>query len=423
MAGSDSQALASCAKTMILENVQTTRVGGFHRTSEIALAAALVVALAAGCASVRDRVPVPEELSDVAQVPGIPNAKFWGDGLPPNLDENLAKMKERLAAAGPGAGVRSGSYLAISGGGANGAFGAGVLLGWTEAGDRPSFDLVTGISTGALTAPFAFLGPDYDHVIKKIYTTVSTDDILLKRGMIEGLTGDAMFSSDPLKKLIAEYVDEEVMKAIAAEHMKGRTLLVGTTHLDAGRPVIWRIDTIAASGAPNALELIRSVLLASASIPCAFPPVFIEVEANGELYDEIHVDGGTASQVFLYPAALDWGRVVEALDIKGEQRIYVLRNSQLRPRWKTVTPRLAQIVGSTISTLIKTQGVGDLYRIYLGAQRDQLDYNLAYIPSDFNEQQKEAFDPEYMQRLFDLGYEMAKSGYPWDKAPPGMTPP
>jgi len=210
------------------------------------------------------------------------------------------------------------------------------------------------------------------------------------------------------------------MEAIAAEYRKGRALWIGTTNLDAKRPVIWNIGVIAASGGPEALELIHKVILASASIPAAFPPVFIEVEADGDRYDEMHVDGGTASQIFLYPAGIDWGRVAQRLEVNGTPRAYLIRNSSLEPEWETVSPKILPIAGQSIVSLIRTQGIGDMYRIYLNCMRDGLDYNLAYIPEDFDPEPSEAFDPVYMGKLFDLGYRLAKEGYPWSKAPPGF---
>jgi predicted acylesterase/phospholipase RssA len=395
----------------------------FRRNVAMPLVAGSLVVLMLGCASVRERTPVPQELSEVAQIPGIPYARFWGDGLPPDMEKRLEALKAKVKDLDPEALRRPRNYLAISGGGANGAFGAGLLVGWTEAGDRPAFDLVTGISTGALIAPFAYLGPDYDAQLKAVYTSISTKDIMEKRGLLTALTGDAMFSSDPLRELIAKHIDEDLVSAIAAEHRKRRSLLVGTTNLDAARPVIWSIGEITASGAPQALELIRSILLASASIPAAFPPVYVEVEADGRRYDEMHVDGGATSQVFLYPAALDWRKLTQEFGVEGEQRVYVVRNSRLSPEWETVEPKLGPIAGRTIDSLIRTQGIGDLYRIYLGAQRDGLLYNLAYIPADFDEGPEETFDTEHMQKLFDVGYRLAKEGYPWEKTPPGMSPP
>jgi predicted patatin/cPLA2 family phospholipase len=371
-----------------------------------------------GCASVPKRNPVPEVLSEIAQIPGIPMARIWGDELPPNLDKALAELKAQLRANNPEALGRPHIYLAISGGGANGAFGAGLLVGWTQARDRPSFDIVTGISTGALIAPFAFLGPAYDMHLKDVYTTVSTEEIIRVRGLLKIITGDAATSTAPLKKLIARYYGQKMLAAIAAEYEKGRRLFIGTTNLDAERPVFWDITAIAASRDSKALELVHKILLASASIPAAFPPVYIKVEANGQRYDEMHVDGGTTTQVFLFPAELDWRGVAGRLKIEGKSSAYVIRNSFIRPQWEAVDPRLVPIAKRSISSLIRTQGVGDIYRIYIEAQKAGIDYNLAYIPTDFQEKPKEEFDPEYMQKLFDLGYGLAKDGYPWAKTPP-----
>lgn len=376
--------------------------------------------LVQGCASVYKRQPVPEELVLSAQIPGIPRARSWGDEVPAHAKEWFDTPREEVKEE---YGILFGNghtYLAISGGGARGAYGAGVLVGWTEAGTRPEFSIVTGISTGALTAPFAFLGSDYDKQLEEVYTTYSTKDIVKKRPILDALTGSSMTSTRPLQQLIAKYFTQELVEAIAAEHRRGRRLNVGTANLDAGRPVIWNISEIADSGHPKALGLIRKIVLASASIPVAFPPVHIQVEADGQTFDEMHVDGGTASQVYLYPVGIDWARVLEKLEVEDTTHVYVIRNANLDPEWKAVTPKLFPIAGRTIDSLIRTQGFGDLYRIYAAAVRDELDFNLAYIPSDFEVEAKEAFDPVYMKALFDLGYEAAKSGYPWSKTPPGL---
>ena len=341
----------------------------------------------------------------------------------PEFRKNLVRLKIRSWKKSQKPNSKPIDYLAISGGGANGAFGAGLLAGWTKAGNRPEFRVVTGISTGALIAPFAFLGPEYDAILKKFYTTTSTKDIIKKRLPFSILTADSCAVTTPLRKLLKNIIDVKMLQKIVIEHDKGRRLLIGTTNLDAKRPVIWNIGIIAKSGTPDALQLIRDIMLASASVPGAFNPVYIEVEANGRRYDEIHVDGGTSSQVFLNPAPLDMRWAMEQIGLKGKSRIYVIRNSRIKSDWETVKPGIVHILGHTISTLIRTQGIGDLYRIYLGAQRDGMDYNLAFIPSDFNEKPKEVFDPEYMGKLFDLGYQMAQNGYPWEKAPPGFEPP
>lgn len=387
------------------------------------LAMAALAFLVQGCASAPQRNPVPEIYSAIAEVPGIPAARFWGDETPPYMEEWFAISKAELRARYPAIMGRKHNYLALSGGGQNGAFGAGVLVGWTEAGTRPEFTLVTGVSTGALMAPFAFLGSEYDADLKNLFTKYSTKDLLKKRNILKALGSDAVASSAPLKALIAKHVDQNVVEEIATEFRKGRQLFIATTNLDADRPVMWNIGRIAASRVPNAVELVQDIILASAAIPTVFPPVMIEVEAKGQRYDELHVDGGVTSQVFFYPIGLDWRRVVEHLDAKGRPSVYLIRNAKLDPTWKAVKRRLRPIAGRSIAALIRTQGIGDMYRIYISAQRDGMDYRLAYIPDEFNEESKEMFDREYMGKLFDLGYRMAKAGYPWKGSPPGVEAP
>ena len=151
-----------------------------------------------------------------------------------------------------------------------------------------------------------------------------------------------------------------------------------------------------------------------------FPPVLIKVEAEGNLYDEMHVDGGTASQIFLYPAGLDWTLVTNKLEVEGPPHAYLILNSFLEPEWETVKPKIMPIAGKSTDFLIRTQGIGDMYRIFLNCQRDGIDTNLAYIPDHFDRKTKETFDPVYLGELFDLGYQMAKEGYLWVKGPPGF---
>jgi hypothetical protein len=196
--------------------------------------------------------------------------------------------------------------LAVSGGGDNGAFGAGLLCGWTEAGNRPQFKAVTGISTGALIAPFAFLGSDYDHVLRTVYTSVKPTDIATRRNLLAAIANDGMADNSPLWELISKFVDQSFLDKIAEEHQHGRVLLIGTTDLDARQPVMWNMGIIASSKAPGALELFRGILLASAAIPGAFPPKMIRVDVDGKPYEEMHVDGGASTQVFLYPPSMKY---------------------------------------------------------------------------------------------------------------------
>ena len=377
-----------------------------------------LVIIASSCSSAPQRNPLPEELSGQAQIPGIPKARYWADAVPPETEEWFKLSKNELKARYPAAYGSAHNYLAISGGGANGAYAAGMLNGWTDAGNRPEFTIVTGVSAGALIAPFAFLGSDYDYVIKEVFTEYSTKDIVTTHGKLKTLLGDAATDSTPLAEKIAQYVDENVMHAIAAEYRKGRILDIVTTNLDAGRPVSWDIGLIADSGSPDALQLIRDIMLASASIPAAFPPVMFEVEAGGERYDELHVDGGATSVVHLYPIGLDFEKLLSNLEVKGTPNVYVIRNGRLQRRWEAVNRNTVSISLRSLDSLMGSVVKGDMYRIYLATRRDGLAYHLAVIPDSFTDVPNEAFDREYMTRLFKLGYERARNGYPWDKAPP-----
>jgi hypothetical protein len=386
----------------------------------IAICATLMLFHGCAVAPPRDN-PLPGTLAEEAMIPGIPEARTWADQTPKYAEHWLVDAsEEELRAEFEGIMDREHAYLAISGGGADGAFGAGVLNGWSESGTRPEFTLVTGISTGGLIAPFAYLGPAYDGTLKQIFTTYSTADMLIERDVFDIVRNDAIYNTDPLRDLIAQHVDEKVMTAIAAEHRKGRMLFIGTTNIDAARPVMWNIGRIADSGQPGALDLIQDIMLASASIPFAFPPVVIDVEAGGKRYQEMHVDGGVTSQVFLYPLGLDWRRVEKRLNVQGHPRLFIIRNAHLHPEWKTVDRRIVPIVGRTIDSLIRTQGIGDLLRLYLGSVRDGLQFHLASIPEDFEAKSKELFDPAYMVKLFERGRTMAANGYPWVRDPYGL---
>ena len=381
---------------------------------------AATLALLLGCAHVPQRVPLPEDGVESASVLGIPRVRMWGDEPPSWIHDWLRRPKSELKARYSGIYGRPQTYLAISGGGENGAFAAGLLSGWTASGQRPEFTVVTGVSAGALVAPFAFLGPEYDYVLRKVTSELQAEDVYKERRLLRGLRSDAMATTEPLRALIAEHVDEELVEKIAAAHREGRSLNIGTANLDSMRPVIWRVGAIANSGHPDALDLIRQILLASASVPGAFPPVLIQVEHDGKTYDELHVDGGAASQVFLYPIGIDHEEFHDKLATPGRPEVYVIRNGRLAPMYEQVDNKLISIAGRSIASLVRTQGMGDLYRIFLEACRDGLDFNLAYIPNEFQEAPNGDFDTAYMQKLFALAYDRAQSGYPWQKMPPEL---
>lgn len=399
--------------------IQSPMRNSVHATVQRSVLVSLL-ALVSACAHVPKRSPLPAEHVENAGVFGIPRARMWGDAVPPWVHDWFEKTKAELQERYSGVYGRPHTYLAISGGGTSGAFAAGILLGWTEAGNRPEFTTVTGISAGALVAPFAFLGPEYDEVLKRVSSDLEAGDVYKERRLIRALRTDAMATTEPLQALIARYVDQEVVEKIAAAHRDGRSLNIGTTNLDSMRPVIWRIGPIANSGHPEALALIRRILLASASVPAAFSPVLIPVEVNGLTYDELHVDGGAASQVFFYPVGVDYEEVLSKLKVPGRPKVYIIRNSRLDPIHEQVENKLFPIAERSLDSLIRTQGIGDLYRIYLQTCRDGLEFHLAYIPPDFTMKSDGGFDRAYMRALFDLAYERSKAGYPWKKMPPEL---
>jgi hypothetical protein len=349
---------------------------------------------------------------------GLPNARFWADTDGPAMLQEAMRAREREADPNAPA-----SYLGLSGGSDNGAFGAGVLIGWTERGDRPSFKLVTGISTGALIAPFAFLGPAYDPQLRAVYTEISPADVFETRSVLFAVFNDALTTTDPLFRLISRYADASMLADVAAEYRKGRLLLIGTTNLDVQRPVIWNMGAIAASGRPEALDLFRKILLASASVPGVFPPVMIDVEAGGQHYQEMHVDGGAVAQTFLIPAPIGELADLRSKRFARQRSAYVIRNARLDPEWASVDRRLLSIAGRAIGTMIHYSGYNDVVRIYLTSQRDGVDYNLAYIDADFTFPRKENFDTAYMRALFDYGHRAVLEGTVWHKAPPVFAEP
>ncbi|HOW49684.1 MAG TPA: patatin-like phospholipase family protein [Rubrivivax sp.] len=392
-----------------------------------ALAAAAL--LLAGCGTLpRHAAPADQALQGT--IPHFPDVRAWSGQPSAMLEQDLADSfaQESPADFAPGPdGVVRYSHLALSGGGANGAFGAGFLNGWTKTGKRPLFKIVTGVSTGALMAPFAFLGPDYDDALRDFYTTTSTVDIFVLGSMFgmirQVLVGDALADTRPLQAMIVRHVDEELLRRVAQAHAQGRRLYIGTTNLDAPRFMVWNMGALAASGRPDALALFRKVMLASASIPVAFPPVFFDVELapGGPRYDEMHVDGGVGARVFLNGGVFSGSVVLGRGGHGGQGRedIFVIHNGQLVPQPDPIRRALPQIAGRVISATGSTAAVGDLFRIFAYAQRQQAAFRWVTIPEDVAMAGDEIFDPGQMQLLYDLGYKLAHDPGVWFTAPPG----
>jgi len=369
------------------------------------------------------RYAVPEDLVDCAQVCGVRDVRAFGGESTCHFRQDFARvLREEIEEKGLDP-EETYSVLAISGGAANGAYGAGLLNGWSDSGTRPVFKVVTGISTGAITAPFAFLGSEYDCVIKEFYTEYSTRDIMrirFPRFMIP--VKSSIATTIPMKRLLNHYIDMEVLKKISAEYRKGRRLYVGTTNMDTQELVVWDMGKIASCENLRSLELFRKIVLASASIPVFFQPIYFRVEIDGKQYEEMHVDGGLSKQVFFIDD------VIRGLDeitqkrqdefFKSRYHLYLIRNGYATPLYEEVPDKIFPIADRALDTLINSQSLGDLYHIYLCVKDLGGDFNLAHIPESHVSHAREFLDPVEMRILFNLGYDEALEGYRWKKSPP-----
>ncbi len=312
------------------------------------------------------------------------------------------------------------SVLCLSGGGAYGAYTAGVLCGWTERGDRPAFDVVTGISTGALAAPLAFLGKDYDGDLRTFYTTLKNEDLYRLRRSVRAVFADSLADTGPLAAKVAEVITPATLARLSAEHAKGRRLYVGTTELESRRQVVWDVGAIAARGRPDDLDLIRKVLLASAAIPGFFPPVTIPVTVDGKQLAERHVDGGVSAALFYRPphlAAADRADPAALTDTD----LYMIVAGKLYADPNPVKPWSLSIAGEAVSAMIYAGSRGDLMRLYTACVLTGMRYHLAAMPADFAAPTSSTdFNPVDMKRMFDLGAVTAKDGTAWRATPPGL---
>jgi predicted acylesterase/phospholipase RssA len=346
------------------------------------------------------RIPFTAADQAAATIPGMPDARFWADSV---SDFNAALPPH------------PGPWLALSSGGADGAFGAGLINGLTESGKRPDYSVVTGASTGALMAPFVFAGPKYDGALRDAYTKISSADIFEI-----GSTGESFVDSWPLKDLIAKQITPGVLADIAAAHNSGRRLFVVTTDIDAGRPMVWNMGAIAAHASDKALgdaalKLFRNVLLASSAIPGGFPPVLIDVDANGKKFQEMHVDGGTLNQFFVAPAAT----LAPDSDYKiPATQIYAVINTGLQPEFQVVDRNTASVLTATVSAAVQNDTRLMIDRVYAAAKRSDVGFNVATIPPDFNAPSRGPFDPIYMGALYQVGENLGKSATPFANQPP-----
>src|SRR4249920_1190630 len=394
------------------------------RTGMRVLAGLLAAVAVSGCATLERLPAVTYAEARQIDILDTPDARFYVSDTNRIYDVAIKAYQRSNRARPP----HTRNFLALSGGGDDGAFGAGLLVGWSARGDRPEFDMVTGVSTGALSAPFAFLGRAYDQQLAGIYTETNAGDIFQKRAtLIAAVASDSLVDNAPLRRLIEHHVDATMIQKLAEEYGKGRLLFVLTTNLDQSRPVIWNIGAIAATNNPKARDLIVDVLLASASIPAVFPPVMLDVTVDGQKRQEMHVDGGTVAQAFFYPPSFSIRGAAKRLGVddkalRARKRVaYVIRNGRFFRQDESVQLRTIAIAKEALATMTMSSGVNDTYRMYTLARRDGVDFNLASIGEDFTVPYKGPFDPGYMQSLFAYGFEKGRAGYPWKKVPPGYT--
>lgn len=352
--------------------------------------------------------------SDMAGPPpkGLAEIRF-------NASDSAAAIRFAEPARQRAAAQHTFDVLALSGGGSNGAYGAGVLVGLTRRGERPEFDIVTGVSTGALAAPFAFLGPTWDDRLTQAYTGKEAGRILKPRGL--GLLfHPSFYSNAALHELVSQYVTDDLLQAVAAEHRRGRRLLIATTNLDTEETVIWDMGAIAARGGPDSRKLFEEVLVASASIPGVFPPTLIEIEGQGRHLSEMHVDGGVTIPFFVAPESLLLWTAEKGTARPG--RMYVIVNGKVGGAFGFTKGGALSIVGRSWDAMSKA-----LMRTHLAASSGfarrnggQLFYSAIPDSADLNTSGLD-FAADNRNALFQLGRERAEAGWAWTlpDAPPG----
>ena len=384
----------------------SSRLHDWIRQTAARLTAVLVLTCSlalAGCTSL-PRTPYTAAEASASRVLDI-------DGLRRYADDPVTKFsfeKDNSSATK--------SYLALSGGGADGAYGVGVLNGWTAARTRPTFSVVSGVSTGGLIAPFAFLGSQYDDTLREVYTSGIAESLLNDPSIMRVLFGSGLFGNTRLRELVARYVGPEIMAQVARENAKGRKLLVVTTDLDTQRTAIWDMGKIAAVGTPEALKLFRDVMAASASIPLVFPPIMIDAEGQGRKFQEMHVDGGVTAPVLTLPEAL----LFQGSRLPGNARmdIYILVNKKIERNFELVSNGTIDVASRSLSAITQSQTRSIILSTYDFAKRNRLGFHLSYIAREYPAPPSEGFDTAYMRALYQYGYDKAASGQAWSSTVP-----
>ena len=390
------------------------------RRTIVALVVSSILLPLVGCFSPPPRRSIPPELVETAQVPGYEHVRYWADELTSSFSDGVLEQYRQVQASAK-AGINPGmlsqvTFLAISGGGENGAFAAGLLAGWASAGTRPKFETVTGVSAGALAAPFAFLGPKYDGALEEIYTRYDAAHLYTSR--ILGFFSNALDDTAPLRRLIESYVTDAFLDEVAGEYRIGRRLLVASTDLDAERPMFWDLSAIAASGNPGRKTLFVDLLLASSAIPGLFPPMVIPVRTqDGQMYTELHIDGGATAELVFAPPNISLASYEDKVFGKRRERtLYVIRNGKLAPESATTPERALDIAERAVSTLVKNQVLANLRLLARAAREGGTNLRFVAVPSSFSTAAQTDFDTAYTKKLFEAGRQVGRAGQ-WDDKP------
>lgn len=377
-----------------------------------------VLLLAGGCASRPPALPAAES----QQLPwGAIDLNISNTSSEYTIKNSLGSILVQKAKAYSG---RNGevpfNILTLSGGGSRGAYGAGFVTGWSERGTMPTFDIITGISTGAIMATYVFVGGREIGKIKNFYTTMKTEDIYTDN-MFNFFGEVAIKDPTPFKKLLAEEIDESLLEKVAREHAKGRRLYVGTTNLDTGRLVVWDMGAIASSHRADRLQLYRDIIYASSAIPILFPPQFFEVESKGHRYYQMHVDGGIYSYVFMIGLLVDWNKVLEHDDEANSHfdvTLYSIVNRKYRQResYDPVDQKPAEVIRALLLTETDLLFDRSMNRLYENTVKRGFKFRMAFISADTGlTGLPYEFDPAQMQQLFETGYRDGRSDYSWQE--------
>jgi patatin-like phospholipase len=366
-----------------------------------------MLALLAGCLA-PDRVAYGPKAAATASIEGFSDIRIYAD-----TSRTLPEARAWL----PLPRHKEMNYLVLSSGGAGGAFSVGALKAWSDKGGRPEFDIVSGVSTGALIAPYAFLGSAYDKTLVDLYTSGVAKELVDADFLPKGLFGASLLKQEPLRIMVERYLTQDVLAKIAAEHRKGRRLLVLTSNLDSQRAVIWNMGAIAASGRPDALKLFQDIIIASASIPGLYPAVLIKAEAGGQAFEEMHSDGGSASQILTIPEG--WMANSDKLGLPKDLKfnMYIIINNALMPEFSTTTNNTFVVMARANSALIKAQTRSALLATYIYAQKMGIRFRLASIDEQVPYSMTDPFNTDYMRTVYNLGYERMASNSLWKDKP------